>query len=148
MKRLPPTRKFAIEFRDDKIRRCYFHVVLLERRGNGPWKEVLRGAKKEFYYWVWYNDYFVTFYGDMDWKGRHIISSDDYSGYADDVQCTNYPTWNDLPSFQFKHEKDSPIEWQRVGAYSADSWDKLMKQARSYWHNRCLLNKGTKQWIN
>ena len=56
IKRTPPTRKFAIEFRDDKIRRCPFHVVLLERKGDGPWKEVLRGAKRRFYKWVLFDE--------------------------------------------------------------------------------------------
>lgn len=141
MKRLPPYRKFAIEFRDDKIRRCYFHVVLLERRGNGPWKEVLRGAKERFYKYVGIEEYYLQFYGNLDWQCRYIVDGAEFEYLGEQVQTTTYPKWDDLPNFQFKHEKDSPIEWQRVGAYSYDSWDKLIKQARSYWHNRCLLNK-------
>ena len=143
MKRLPPTRKFAIEFRDDKIRRCYFHVVLLERRGNGPWKEVLRGAKKEFYKYVGLEEYYLQFYGNLDWQCRYIVDGTEFEYLGEQVQTTTYLRWDDVPNFQFKHEKDSSIEWQRVGAYSDDSWDKLIKQARSYWYNRCLLNKGT-----
>lgn len=141
IKRQPPTRKFAIEFRDDKIRRCYFHVVLLERHGNGPWKEVLRGAKEKFYKYVGLEEYYLQFYGNLDWQCRNIVDGAEYEYYSEQVQHNTYQSWDDLPNFQFKHEKDSPIEWQRVGAYSYDSWDRLRDQAKVYWYNRCLLNK-------
>lgn len=139
IKRQPPTRKFAIEFRDDKIRNCPFHIVLLQRRGNGPWKEVLRGSKRTFYKWISYVEYFGRF-EPTDYCAKNVVDHA-YKPYDGYVTQTKYPTWDDIPNFEFKREEDSPIKWQRIASYNWRSLDRAIKQAGTYWYNRCLLNK-------
>ena len=131
-KRQPPTRKFAVEFRDDKIRRCPFHIVLLERRGSGPWKEVLRGSKRTFYKWILFDEYFGKFQ-PVDYCARNIVDNA-YKPYDGAVTVTKYPKWDDIPDFEFKHEKDSPIRWQRIASYNWRSLDRILKQAKKFWY--------------